>query len=87
MGERVPVLCSVPWDDPARPDRYRLKYVNPRWQVPEAEVAYAVRKLMARGKEKENVVTAIGRELLGFIWAIAAKAEAAAQEKTERRAA
>jgi len=43
-------------------------------------------KLMARGKEKEKVVTAIGRELLGFIWAIGVKAEAA-QEKTERRAA
>jgi len=28
------------------------------------------RKLMARGKEKEKVVTAIVRELLGFIWAI-----------------
>jgi len=44
------------------------------------------RKLMARGKEKEKVVTAIGRELLGFIWAIGVKAEAA-QKKTERRAA
>jgi len=44
------------------------------------------RKLMARGKEKEKVVTAIGRELLGFIWAIGVKAEAA-REKTERRAA
>jgi len=40
------------------------------------------RKLMARGK----VVTAIGRELLGFIWAIGVKAEAA-QKKTERLAA
>jgi transposase len=44
------------------------------------------RKLMARGKEKGKVVTAIGRELLGFIWAIGIKVEAAQQE-TERRAA
>jgi transposase len=44
------------------------------------------RKLMARGKEKEKVVTAIGRELLGFIWAIAVKAEAE-QKNLERRAA
>lgn len=44
------------------------------------------RKLMARGKEKEKVVTAIGRELLGFIWAIGVKAEAV-HNKTERRAA
>ncbi len=28
------------------------------------------RKLMAAGKTKQQVVTAIGRELLGFIWAI-----------------
>jgi len=44
------------------------------------------RKLTARGKEKGKVVTAIGRELLGFIWAIGVKVEAA-QKETERRAA
>ncbi|HTF24618.1 MAG TPA: transposase [Candidatus Limnocylindria bacterium] len=43
-------------------------------------------KLTARGKEKGKVVTAIGRELLGFIWAIGVKVEAA-QKETERRAA
>jgi transposase len=44
------------------------------------------RKLTARGKEKGKVVTAIGRELLGFIWAIGVKVEAA-QKETERRVA
>jgi transposase len=44
------------------------------------------RKLMARGKVKGKVVTAIARELLGFIWAIGIQAEAE-QDKTERRAA
>jgi transposase len=44
------------------------------------------RKLMARGKVKGKVVTAIGRELLGFIWAIGVQAEAV-QKKTEQRAA
>jgi len=44
------------------------------------------RKLTARGKEKGKVVTAIGRELLGFIWAIAVKVEAA-QKEIEQRAA
>jgi transposase len=44
------------------------------------------RKLMARGKEKGKVLTAMGRELLGFIWAIGIKAEAA-QKETERQAA
>ena len=41
---------------------------------------------MARGKVKGKVVTAIGRELLGFIWAIGVKAEAA-QKETKLRAA
>jgi transposase len=44
------------------------------------------RKLTARGKNKGKVVTAIGRELLGFIWAIGVKVEAA-QKETLRRAA
>ena len=33
------------------------------------------KKLIARGKNKPQVVTAIGRELLGFIWAIAIRIE------------
>ncbi|MBV8135527.1 MAG: IS110 family transposase [Deltaproteobacteria bacterium] len=45
------------------------------------------RKLMARGKDKGKVITAMGRELLGFIWAIGVKAEAAQEKVTERRAA
>jgi hypothetical protein len=41
---------------------------------------------MARGKDKGKVITAIGRELLGFIWAMGVKVEAA-QKVTGRRAA
>ncbi len=33
------------------------------------------RKLAARGKNKNQIVTALGRELLGFLWAIAVKTE------------
>jgi transposase len=33
------------------------------------------RHLLGRGKDKPKVVTAIGRELLGFIWAIAVHVE------------
>ncbi len=33
------------------------------------------KKLSARGKNKNQIVTAIGRELLGFIWAIAVRTE------------
>jgi transposase len=38
-------------------------------------------KLSARGKNKNQVVTAIGRELLGFIWAIATRTEAKYHKK------
>jgi transposase len=34
------------------------------------------KKLLAAGKKKPQIVTAVGRELLGFIWAIAVKVEA-----------
>jgi transposase len=34
------------------------------------------KRLTARGKNKPQTVTAVGRELLGFIWAIAVKTEA-----------
>ncbi|HVZ32553.1 MAG TPA: IS110 family transposase [Polyangiaceae bacterium] len=36
------------------------------------------RKLLARGKNKQQVVTAVARELLGFIWAIGRQVERAA---------
>jgi transposase len=36
------------------------------------------KKLAAKGKNKPQIVTAIGRELLGFLWAIAVRAEARA---------
>jgi transposase len=37
-------------------------------------------KLSMAGKDQRKVMTAIGRELLGFIWAIAIKTEAACQQ-------
>lgn len=46
--------------------------------------------LQAKGKPHTKVVTAIGRELLGFIWAIAVRIErdhTASQERNQRRAA
>jgi transposase len=39
------------------------------------------RKLAACGKNKPQIVTAIGRELLGFIWAIAVKTETQPQRQ------
>ena len=44
------------------------------------------RKLLAKGKNKGVVMTAVGRELLGFIWAIGIKVEAAQKESLQRAA-
>jgi hypothetical protein len=44
------------------------------------------RKLLAKGKNKGVVMTAVGRELLGFIWAIGIKAETAQKEPMQRAA-
>jgi transposase len=38
------------------------------------------KKLSARGKKKPQIVAAIGRELLGFLWAIAVRVEARHEE-------
>jgi len=37
-------------------------------------------RLAAAGKDQRKIVTAVGRELLGFIWAIGVKAEAASKQ-------
>ena len=37
--------------------------------------------LMARGKDQRKTMTAVARELLGFIWAIGIKAEAASKQR------
>jgi transposase len=36
-------------------------------------------KLSAAGKDQRKIITAVGRELLGFVWAIGVKAEAASK--------
>jgi transposase len=38
-------------------------------------------RLAAAGKDQRKIATAVGRELLGFIWAIGIKAEAASKQK------
>ena len=43
-------------------------------------------KLMAKGKNKGVVVTAVGRELLGFIWAIGVQVEAQQKESLRQAA-
>jgi transposase len=39
-------------------------------------------RLSAAGKDKRKIVTAVGRELLGFIWAVGIKAEASSKLRT-----
>jgi len=38
-------------------------------------------RLSATGKDKRKIITAVGRELLGFIWAIGVKSEAAVKQQ------
>jgi transposase len=45
------------------------------------------RALLARGKSKQKVITAVARELLGFIWAIGCEIERQQQRPPLRRAA
>ena len=45
------------------------------------------RKLLAKGKTKQKVITALGRELLGFIWAIGVTVEQKFPPSGQRRAA
>jgi len=42
-------------------------------------------RLAAAGKDKRKIVTAVGRELLGSIWAIGTKAEATARQRLPDR--
>ena len=45
------------------------------------------RALLAKGKSQQKVIVALGRELLGFIWAIGVEIERAQQPQEVRRAA
>jgi hypothetical protein len=56
-----------------------------RWK-PQQRLHQRYRKLLAKGKNKGVVVTAIGRELLGFIWAMGIKVEARQKESLQRAA-
>jgi len=38
-------------------------------------------RLASAGKDQRKIVTAVGRELLGFIWAIGIRAETAVRQR------
>ena len=49
-------------------------------EMPVVRLHTRYRALTARGKSKQQVVTAIGRELLGCIWAIGVQVESQAHQ-------
>src|ERR1700732_3101106 len=55
------------------------------WKAP-PRLHERYRKLLGKGKNKGVVMTAVGRELLGFIWAIGIQAETAYKEPLQRAA-
>jgi len=89
------VVVEAAWAYRHRPDvgatlRKRQEHVSEEvkeiaWKA-QQRLHQRYRKLLAKGKNKGVVVTAIGRELLGFIWAIGIKVETAQKEPLQRAA-
>jgi transposase len=83
-ARRVLIEAAWAYRLPARVSRLMLKR---RQEVPESVCRIAwkaqlrlctrYRRLMARGKLKQKVVTAIARELSGFLWAMAKQVQPA----------
>ena len=57
-----------------RQEGQRAEVVAMSWQA-QVRLCGRYRRLAARGKEKQKVVTAVARELLGFMWAIGTEVE------------
>jgi hypothetical protein len=62
----------------SRRRRGNCRHPRPRYRVAASARTRSYKKLAARCRNKPQIVTAIGRELLGFIWAIAVHTEARA---------
>jgi hypothetical protein len=66
---------------------------HPQWEVKaigwkaQLRLHARYRKLLGRGKCRQHVVTAVGRELLGFIWAIGVTVERQQQQTSSSAAA
>jgi len=69
----------------ARQQRSSAAVVELAWKA-QQRLHRRYARLMARGKSKQQTITAIGRELLGFIWAIGVRVEQE-QSAPGRRAA
>ncbi len=79
-----PVLIEAAWAYQHRPGRgptlrHRQRHLSEAvnaiaWKA-QHRLHDRYRRLTARGKPRQHVVTAVGRELLGFIWAIGVQVE------------
>jgi len=66
-----------------------LTFYRDNREIATAEIASRARhrlhsrymRLLGKGKSKQEVVTAVGREMLGFIWAIGVSVERAQAQK------
>jgi hypothetical protein len=63
-----------------------IPQVQSRARKPQHRLHGRYRRLLAKGKSTPHVVTAVARELLGFIWAIGVQVEQAQREATTRAA-
>jgi transposase len=72
-----------PWVGPAlrkRPEGVPEEIKEIAWKA-QVRLSKRYARLAAAGKDQRKIITAVGRELLGFVWAIGIKAEAAAKQK------
>jgi transposase len=69
----------------ARQQRSSAAVVELAWKA-QQRLHRRYARLMARGKNKQQTVTAVGRELLGFIWAIGVQVEQALAAPVRRAA-
>ena len=84
------VVIEAAWSYPLRPGigrdlRKRQEHVSEEikeiaWKA-QIRLSKRYARLVAAGKDQCKVVTAVGRELLGFVWAIGIKAEASSQQE------
>lgn len=76
---------AVGWSLRKRQEAVREEVKEIAWKA-QHRLYGRYRKLAARGKKTQTIVTAMARELLGFIWAIAVKVEAEKHEPLRRAA-
>ena len=79
-----PPNCYADYIDPAFRDRAprirQLENVGDAFVIEGMATPVPLGLLAAAGKDQRKIVTAVGRELLGFVWAIGVRAEASVSQ-------